>query len=166
MSPIERLTPRSALHQNRVDLPVPANTVHCIKTAWIFRNCGIASLHHCIKTAWIFWTAPTISTSYKLWQTRKKPRGPEDIRRRDRKATRAWRHGFCFVLRVKRRDCTHNHYCRHHHRYRASPAYALWAWKETETETQRSPPSPHRAGRQPAVTREGTQHDSDRYPAA
>ena len=71
MSPIERLTPRPALHQNCVDFPVSANTVHCIKTAWIFRNCGIASLHHCIKTAWLFRAAPTISTSYKLWQTRK-----------------------------------------------------------------------------------------------
>src|SRR5258707_11205712 len=71
MSRIERLTPRPALHQNCVDFPVSANTVHCIKTAWIFRNCGIASLHHCIKTAWIFRAAPTISTSYKLWQTRK-----------------------------------------------------------------------------------------------
>src|SRR6266481_5697071 len=71
MSHIERLTPRPALHQNCVDFPVSANTVHCIKTAWIFRNCGIASLHHCIKTARIFRAAPTISTSYKLWQTRK-----------------------------------------------------------------------------------------------
>jgi hypothetical protein len=72
MSHIERLTPRPAMHQKRVDLPVSANTVHCIKTAWIFRNCGIASLHRCIKTAWIFRTAPTISTSCELWQTRKK----------------------------------------------------------------------------------------------
>jgi hypothetical protein len=71
MSHIERLTPRPALHQNCVDFPVSANTVHCIKTAWIFWNCGIASLHRCIKTAWIFRAAPTISTSYKLWQTRK-----------------------------------------------------------------------------------------------
>jgi hypothetical protein len=50
MSRIERLTPRPALHQKRVDLPVSANTVHCIKTAWIFRHCIIASLHHCTKT--------------------------------------------------------------------------------------------------------------------
>src|SRR5215470_13878715 len=71
MSRVEGLTPRPALHQNRVDFPVSANTIHCIKTAWIFRNCGIASLHHCIKTAWIFRTAPTISTSCELWQTRK-----------------------------------------------------------------------------------------------
>jgi hypothetical protein len=71
MSHIERLTPRPALHQNCVDFPVSANTVYCIKTAWIFRDCGIASLHHCIKTAWIFRGASTISTSYKLWQTRK-----------------------------------------------------------------------------------------------
>jgi hypothetical protein len=49
MNPHGRLTPCPALHQNRVDLPVSANTVHCIKTAWIFRNCGIASLHHCTK---------------------------------------------------------------------------------------------------------------------
>ena len=101
MSPIERLTPRSALHQNRVDLPVPANTVNCIKTAWIFRNCGIASLTHCTKTAWIFRTHTTKSTTYKLWQTRKKPRGPEDIRRRGREATRARRHGFRLHPRVE-----------------------------------------------------------------
>jgi hypothetical protein len=71
MSHIERLTPRPALHQKRVDLPVSTNTVHCIKNAWIFRDCGIASLHHCIKTAWIFRAHPTESTTYKLWQTRK-----------------------------------------------------------------------------------------------
>lgn len=97
MSHIERLTPRSALHQKRVDLPVSANTVHCIKNAWIFRDCGIASLHHCIKTAWIFRAHPTESTTYKLWQTRKNRVARKISAERSTGASRARHHGFRLV---------------------------------------------------------------------
>jgi hypothetical protein len=108
MNPHVRLTPRPALHQNCVDFPVSANTAHCIKTAWFFRHCGIASLHHCTKTAWNFRAAPTNSTTYKLWQTRKKPRGPEDIRKETRSFTGTHPTAFGLLLHVKQRDCTHH----------------------------------------------------------
>src|SRR6266436_4846090 len=108
MSPIERLTPRPALHQQRVDFPVSANTVHRIKTAWIFRNCGIASLHHCIKTAWIFRAAPTISTSYKLWQSQKNRVDRKISAGEARELHRHGAHGFRLGASCRSRDCTHH----------------------------------------------------------
>jgi hypothetical protein len=89
------------LHQNRVDFP---ELWHCI----------IASLH---QNRVDFPGRTNNFNELQIVANAKKPRGPEDIRRRDTGASRARHHGFGLLLHVKQRDCTHHRNCHHHPRF-------------------------------------------------
>jgi hypothetical protein len=146
MSHIERLTPRPALHQKRVDLPVSANTVPLHQ-----KRVDLPGLWHCIIAPLhqnrVYLPGRTNNfNELQIVANAKKTAWPgryPQKRHGSFTGTAPRLSAWCFLSKQRLHP---QPYCRHHHRCRAAPAYGQKRGTGRKTNI-----SPHRAGRQPAV---------------